>query len=139
MSWSICLFFISAFIFGAGVYDGDFWVILIALPFIALGFVALYFEDKPVEKSQKYNLKIFISNWVDGGKGILFMIGIYAVMVALACGFFSCMNSCTNSGEADYPYHNAETGKGQYKYEGSKEQKRDLERIDDYIKRHPNE
>ncbi|WP_289759673.1 hypothetical protein [Muribaculum intestinale] len=38
-----------------------------------------------------------------------------------------------------YPYHNAKTGKGQYEYGGSREQKRDLERIDDYLEKHPNE
>lgn len=38
-----------------------------------------------------------------------------------------------------YPYHNAKTGEGQYEYKDSREQKRDLERIDDYLEKHPDE
>lgn len=54
---------------------------------------------------------------------------------------FLFMKGCifTESEPNSYPYHNTVTGKGQYEYGGSREQKRDLERIDDYLEKHPNE
>lgn len=55
--------------------------------------------------------------------------------------FFLFFKGCvfTDSEPRHYPYHNAITGKGQYEYGGSREQKKDLERIDEYLEEHPNE
>lgn len=55
--------------------------------------------------------------------------------------FFLFLKGCvfTESEPRHYPYHNDKTGEGQYEYGGSREQKRDLERIDDYLEKHPDE
>lgn len=55
--------------------------------------------------------------------------------------FFLFLKGCviTEPEPRHYPYHNAKTGKGQYEYKDSREQKRDLERIDDYLEKHPDE
>lgn len=60
---------------------------------------------------------------------------LFIVATALSIGL---VNWCVPH-TPSRPYHNIETGEGQYEYGGSKEQKRDLERIDDYLKNHPDE
>lgn len=57
------------------------------------------------------------------------------ITLALSMGLVSWCGPHTPS----RPYHNVETGEGQYEYGGSREQKEDLERIDDYLKSHPDE
>lgn len=69
--------------------------------------------------------------------GLTFLyITIGAIFAALAFGL---VNWCTPQERVRKPYHNATTGEEQYEYGGSREQKRDLERIDDYLEKHPDE
>ena len=105
-----------------------------------IGFVALYFESKPPERKKrkeytprKFMLELFKE------RGIIYMLLVYAIMILCFCGLLACVNSCSNTNKHSRPYHNEKTGEGQYEYGGSREQKRDLERIDDYLKKHPNE
>lgn len=58
---------------------------------------------------------------------------LYTVMVAagLLAGY-GCMK-CTEPTHHDYPYHNVETGKGQYDYGGSEEQVKDIINADKYM------
>lgn len=65
---------------------------------------------------------------------IVYVVG-FGIILALSIGL---VNWCVPH-TPSRPYHDAETGKSQYEYGGSREQKRDLERIDDYLKNHPDE
>ena len=140
MTYSLVFFLFSALAFATVFFGGDFYSILIAIPLAFIGLVILYFEDKPIDGKERkeYCLKKFIKDWVDGGKGLLVMIGIYSAMVFICCCAIGLVNWCTPH-TPQRPYHDAETGKGQYEYGGSREQKKDLERIDDYLKNHPDE
>lgn len=42
-------------------------------------------------------------------------------------------SKCTEPIHHDYPYHNVETGKGQYEYGGSEEQAKDIINADKYM------
>lgn len=140
MSYSFVFFLISAFIFAATFFDGGIECILAAIPLALIGLVVLYFEDRPSTRKERklYTPKKFLTEWYDNGRGLLFSIGIYAILVLCSCGIFGLISWCTPH-TPSRPYHDAETGEGQYEYGGSREQKRDLERIDDYIKNHPDE
>ncbi|WP_289857829.1 hypothetical protein [uncultured Muribaculum sp.] len=147
LPWSFTIFLLSAFIFAAVFFDGGWICIIIAMALALLGLVVFYFEKKPVgRKARKdYTPRKFLSEWFGADKkkdtliGLSFMVGIYAVMVLCFCGLLGCVNSCSNTNKHSRPYHNEKTGEGQYEYGGSREQKKDLERIDDYLEKHPNE
>lgn len=54
-----------------------------------------------------------------------------AVVLMLLCG--RACSKCTEPTHHDYPYHNIETGRGQYEYGGSEEQARDIIDADKYM------
>lgn len=133
-------FFISVFIFAATFFDGGITCALASIPLTLIGLVVLYFENRPnTRKARKmYTPKKFLIEWYDKGMGLLISIGIYAILVLCSCGIYGLVGSCTNTERPPYPYHDDKTGKGQYEYGGSREQKSDLERIDDRLKNDPN-
>ena len=60
-----------------------------------------------------------------------------AVLVVSSGLYYSCKR-CTGDDQSDYyQYRNARTGEQQPYYQGSREQKQDLEAIDKYSREHP--
>ena len=54
-----------------------------------------------------------------------------AAVLMLLCG--RACSKCTEPIHHDYPYHNVETGKGQYEYGDSEEQAKDIINADQYM------
>lgn len=57
---------------------------------------------------------------------------IALISLVLFGGIFGC-NKCMEPAHHDYPYHNIETGRGQYEYGGSEEQMKQLIEADESL------